>query len=157
MAPEYGATCGIFPIDDVALDYLRLTGRDEAQITLVETYAKSSNLWHDDFTKDAQYHETLELNLNEVVPSIAGPKRPQDKIALDNAAEAFNEWHKSQIDVQVIEEEAKFVAEGGVAPEIDEEHDSYVEFGGKKFNLEDGAIVIAAITSCTNTSNASVL
>ncbi|WP_339348769.1 aconitate hydratase AcnA [uncultured Alteromonas sp.] len=157
MAPEYGATCGIFPIDEVALDYLRLTGRDESQIKLVEAYAKESSLWHDDFTKDAEYHETLELDLNDVVPSIAGPKRPQDRIALDNAAKAFNEWHRSQIDVKVLDEETEFVAEGGAVPEVNEEHDSYVEFRGNKFNLEDGAIVIAAITSCTNTSNPSVL
>ncbi|MAI36686.1 aconitate hydratase AcnA [Alteromonas sp.] len=159
MAPEYGATCGIFPIDDVALDYLRLTGRDEAQIELVEKYAKYSSLWHDDHSKDAEYHETLELNLNDVVPSIAGPKRPQDKIALDKAAEAFNEWHRSQIDVKVLDEETEFVAEGGLVggSDVDEEHDSYVNFRDSKFNLEDGAIVIAAITSCTNTSNPSVL
>ncbi|MDO6535909.1 aconitate hydratase AcnA [Alteromonas stellipolaris] len=157
MAPEYGATCGIFPIDAVALDYLRLTGRDESQIKLVEAYAKESSLWHDDFSKDAQYHETLVLDLNDVVPSIAGPKRPQDRIALDNASKAFNEWHRSQIDVKVLDEETEFVAEGGAVPEVNEEHDSYVEFRGNKFNLEDGAIVIAAITSCTNTSNPSVL
>ena len=77
MAPEYGATCGIFPIDDVALDYLRLTGRDEQQIALVEAYAKQSGLWHDDNDKDAEYHESLSLDLGDVVPSIAGPKRPE--------------------------------------------------------------------------------
>ncbi|PRO69716.1 aconitate hydratase AcnA [Alteromonas gracilis] len=159
MAPEYGATCGIFPIDDVALDYLRLTGRDEDQIALVEAYAKFSHLWHDDHSKDAQYHETLELNLEEVVPSLAGPKRPQDRIALSNAAEAFNEWHRSQIDVKVLDEETDLIAEAGLGTtdDVDEDHDSFVEFRGSKFNLEDGAIVIAAITSCTNTSNPSVL
>lgn len=159
MAPEYGATCGIFPIDDVALDYLRLTGRDEDQIALVEEYAKFSQLWHDDHSKDAQYHETLELNLDEVVPSLAGPKRPQDRIALDKAAEAFNEWHRSQIDVKVLDEETDLIAEAGLgtSDDVDEDHDSFVEFRGSKFNLEDGAIVIAAITSCTNTSNPSVL
>ncbi|NDV92051.1 aconitate hydratase AcnA [Alteromonas sp. 345S023] len=159
MAPEYGATCGIFPIDDIALDYLRLTGRDEAQIELVETYAKASNLWHDDTTKDAEYHETLELDLGEVVPSIAGPKRPQDKIALDEAASAFREWHRTQIDVKVLDEETDLIAEAGLgsSDDVDEDHDSFVEFRGSKFNLEDGAIVIAAITSCTNTSNPSVL
>ena len=157
MAPEYGATCGIFPIDDVALDYLRLTGRDEQQIALVEAYAKQSGLWHDDNDKDAEYHESLSLDLGDVVPSIAGPKRPQDRIALDAAASAFNEWHRSQIDVKVLDEETDFVAEGGDFAEVDEEHDSYVSFNGEQFNLEDGAIVIAAITSCTNTSNPSVL
>ncbi|MEG3765855.1 aconitate hydratase AcnA [Alteromonas sp. 14N.309.X.WAT.G.H12] len=157
MAPEYGATCGIFPVDSVALDYLRLTGRDESHIALVETYAKAAGLWHDDHSKDAVYHETLTLDLSEVVPSLAGPKRPQDRIALDEAAQAFTSWYQSQIDVKVLEEEAKFVAEGGDMAEVDEEQDSYVDFNGEKFNLDDGAIVIAAITSCTNTSNPSVL
>ena len=157
MAPEYGATCGIFPVDEVALDYLKLTGRSEEQIALVEAYAKEASLWHDDNTKDAEYHETLELDLGEVVPSLAGPKRPQDRIALDKAAEAFREWHRSQIDVEVLDETTDFIAEGGATADVDEDHESFVEFGGKKFNLEDGAIVIAAITSCTNTSNPSVL
>jgi len=157
MAPEYGATCGIFPLDDVALDYLRLTGRDEQQIELVEAYAKQTGLWHDDNSKDAQYHETLELDLGEVVPSVAGPKRPQDRIALDNAAAAYSEWLSQQIDVADVSEEADFVAEGGDAPVVDEDHASYVKLGDNAFNLEDGAVVIAAITSCTNTSNPSVL
>ena len=157
MAPEYGATCGIFPVDSVALDYLKLTGRPDEQIELVEAYAKSAGLWHDDHTKDAIYHETLELDLADVVPSIAGPKRPQDRIALDTAASAFTDWYQSQIDIKVEGEEAKFVAEGGDMAEVDEEQDSFVDFNGEKFNLEDGAIVIAAITSCTNTSNPSVL
>ncbi|MDC8829812.1 aconitate hydratase AcnA [Alteromonas gilva] len=157
MAPEYGATCGIFPLDDVALDYLRLTGRDEQQIALVEAYAKQTGLWHDDNTKDAQYHETLELDLDEVVPSVAGPKRPQDRVALDNAAQAYSKWLSQQIDVAEVSEEAKFVSEGGTAPDVDEEHASYVRIGDEAFNLEDGAVVIAAITSCTNTSNPSVL
>lgn len=158
MAPEYGATCGIFPIDNVALEYLELTGRDESQIKLVEEYAKAASLWHDDHTKDAEYHETLDLDLGDVVPSLAGPKRPQDRIPLDQAASAFDKWFNSQIDVKEVEtEEEKFVAEGGDMSEVDEDHDSYVEYQGEKFNLENGAIVIAAITSCTNTSNPSVL
>ena len=157
MAPEYGATCGIFPLDDVALDYLRLTGRDEQQIELVAAYAKQTGLWRDDNSKDAEYHETLELDLSEVVPSVAGPKRPQDRIALDNAAAAYNEWLSQQIDVADVTEEADFVAEGGDAPVVDEDHASYVKLDDNAFNLEDGAVVIAAITSCTNTSNPSVL
>ena len=158
MAPEYGATCGIFPLDDVALEYLALTGRDDQQIKLVEEYARSAGLWHDDTTKDAEYHETLELDLSDVVPSLAGPKRPQDRIPLTEAASAFKKWFNSQIDVDVkYEEDAKFVSEGGDMSEVDEEHDSYVDFRGSQFNLQDGAVVIAAITSCTNTSNPSVL
>ncbi|MCW8093153.1 aconitate hydratase AcnA [Alteromonas sp. ASW11-130] len=157
MAPEYGATCGIFPIDNVTMDYLRLTGRSDEQLNLVEAYAKKAGLWHDDHSKDAQYHETLELELSDVVPSIAGPKRPQDRIKLDEAATAFHDWYRKQIDVEVLDERTDFVAEGGATPELDEDHASFVEFQGNKFNLEDGAIVIAAITSCTNTSNPSVL
>merc|ERR1711964_20632 len=95
--------------------------------------------------------------LGEVVPSVAGPKRPQDRIALDNAAAAYSEWLSRQIDVADVSEEADFVAEGGDAPVVDEDHASYVKLGDNAFNLEDGAVVIAAITSCTNTSNPSVL
>ncbi|NMH60890.1 aconitate hydratase AcnA [Alteromonas ponticola] len=157
MAPEYGATCGIFPVDEVTMDYMRLTGRSQEQLSLVENYAKKAGLWHDDHTKDAVYHETLELELSDVVPSIAGPKRPQDRIRLDEAAGAFKDWYRKQIDVEVVDEKTDFVAEGGATPELDEDHASFVEFQGNKFNLEDGAIVIAAITSCTNTSNPSVL
>lgn len=157
MAPEYGATCGIFPLDAVALDYLKLTGRSDDHIALVESYARSAGLWHDDSTPEAVYHETLSLDLGQVVPSLAGPKRPQDRIALDKAAAAFKQWHRAQIDVTVVDDEADFVAEGGATPELDKDHASYVDFNGAQFNLEDGAIVIAAITSCTNTSNPSVL
>ncbi len=157
MAPEYGATCGIFPLDQVALNYLELTGRDEQQIKLVEAYAKHAGLWHDDTSKEATYHETLELDLGDVVSSVAGPKRPQDRIALTEAASAYESWLSEQIDIADVTQANEFVAEGGTAPVVDEEHASYVEFGGEAFNLEDGAVVIAAITSCTNTSNPSVL
>ena len=157
MAPEYGATCGIFPLDQVALNYLQLTGRDEQQIKLVEAYAKHAGLWHDDTSKDATYHETLELDLGDVVPSVAGPKRPQDRIALAQAASAYERWLSEQIDITDVTQANEFVAEGGAAPVVDENHASYVEFDGESFNLEDGAVVIAAITSCTNTSNPSVL
>lgn len=157
MAPEYGATCGIFPIDDSALDYLKLTGRSAAQIELVEHYAKAAGLWHDDDTPDAVFHENLSLDLNEVVPSVAGPKRPQDRIALNKAASAFKQWFSQQIDVVDVDAQSDFVAEGGDAPLVDEEQASYVALNDEKFNLQDGAIVIAAITSCTNTSNPSVL
>ncbi|QJR81343.1 aconitate hydratase AcnA [Alteromonas pelagimontana] len=157
MAPEYGATCGIFPLDSVALDYLTLTGRSDEQIALVEAYAKSAGLWHDANSKDAEYHESLDLDLSDVVPSLAGPKRPQDRIALDKAAAAFTAWHQLQVDTTDAKGEARFVSEGGDMAEVDEEHNSFVDFRGSKFNLQDGAIVIAAITSCTNTSNPSVL
>ncbi|TPV57396.1 aconitate hydratase AcnA [Aestuariibacter sp. GS-14] len=157
MAPEYGATCGIFPLDQVALNYLQLTGRDEQQIKLVEAYAKHAGLGHDDTSKDATYHETLELDLGDVVPSVAGPKRPQDRIALAQAASAYERWLSEQIDITDVTQANEFVAEGGAAPVVDENQASYVAFDGESFNLEDGAVVIAAITSCTNTSNPSVL
>lgn len=157
MAPEYGATCGIFPLDQVALNYLELTGRDEQQIKLVEAYAKHAGLWHDDTSKEATYHETLELDLGDVVSSVAGPKRPQDRIALTEAASAYQSWLSEQIDIVDVTQANEFVAEGGTAPVVDEDHASYVEYEGEAFNLEDGAVVIAAITSCTNTSNPSVL
>ena len=114
-------------------------------------------MWHDDTSKDATYHETLELDLGDVVPSVAGPKRPQDRIALAQAASAYERWLSEQIDITDVTQANEFVAEGGAAPVVDENHASYVEFDGESFNLEDGAVVIAAITSCTNTSNPSVL
>lgn len=160
MAPEYGATCGIFPIDEETLSYMRLTGRTEDQITLVETYAKAQGLWRDDDAPVADYSDTLQLDLGDVVPSLAGPKRPQDRIALTEA--------KSQFD-QLLEKEqaaannviASFASEGGQTavdnPSLREQGKVAVEYKGETFNLEHGAVVIAAITSCTNTSNPAVL
>ena len=138
MAPEYGATCGIFPLDKESLNYLNLTGRDSADIDRVEAYAKQLGIWHDHATPEAEYHEQLEFDLASVVPSIAGPKRPQDRIALDEAATAYKDWSTLN-GADSIDKKAKVTKDG------------------KEFDLKNGSVVIAAITSCTNTSNPSVL
>ncbi|WP_199504085.1 aconitate hydratase AcnA [Qipengyuania sp. YIM B01966] len=136
MAPEYGATCGFFGIDDKTLDYLRLTGRDEQRIALVEAYAKEQGLWHDPSAPDPVFSSTLELDLGSVVPSLAGPKRPQDRVDLGLVDDTFN------ADLS----KTYGRAAGKRAP---------VE--GKGHDIGDGDVVIAAITSCTNTSNPDVL
>jgi aconitate hydratase len=157
MAPEYGATCGIFPIDDITLDYLKLTGRDPQQIKLVETYAKLTGLWHSEQSKDAVYHEVLTLDLSQIVPSIAGPKRPQDRIALTNASQAFDTWLNQQIEINQIDEETNHSGSSEENSVVNQDAANKVALNGEEFTLENGAIVIAAITSCTNTSNPSVL
>ncbi len=136
MSPEYGSTIAVFPVDDVTLDYLRLTGRDEQQIALVEAYSKLQGLWHDP-AREAAYSEYLELDLSTVRPSIAGPKRPQDRIRLDEAQETFRR------DV------ANYVSDTTRALDT--------EIDGERVRLDNGAIGVAAITSCTNTSNPSVM
>jgi len=136
MAPEYGATCGIFPIDTETLRYLRDTGRDADQVALVEAYARAQGMWRDDATPDPVYTDTLELDLGDVEPSLAGPRRPQDRVALSGAAGAFAEALKDMA--------------GQGEPRS-------VPVEGADYQLSDGDTVIAAITSCTNTSNPSVL
>jgi len=139
MAPEYGATCGIFPVDDETLNYLCLSGRSEAQVALVEAYAKTQGLFRDDAGQTV-YSETLHLDMDTVEPSIAGPKRPQDRIALKGSKPAFTEAL------------AAMRAESGLQSRpVD------IEINGRRATLSDGAVVIAAITSCTNTSNPSVM
>ncbi len=134
MAPEYGATCGIFPVDEETLGYLRFTSRDEDRIALVEAYAKAQGMWRDSSTPDPEFTDTLELDISTVEPALAGPKRPQDKIALSRAASAFDDAI------------ATIGAGKGPVPVAD-----------ANYELEDGDVVIAAITSCTNTSNPSVM
>ncbi|QPH54695.1 aconitate hydratase AcnA [Pontivivens ytuae] len=163
MAPEYGATCGFFPIDDVTLRYLTQTGRDENTIKLVEAYAKANGMWREPGYEPV-YTDTLELDMGTVVPAISGPKRPQDHIALDNAAKAFGEYVKGQREGKPTENaEARWEAEGG-QPEPtsipgDEGHHArgYVDGETGKYQMHDGSIVIASITSCTNTSNPYVM
>jgi aconitate hydratase len=135
MAPEYGATCGFFGIDDKTLDYLRLTGREEDQIALVEAYAREQGLWIDPTAADPIFTDTLELDMGSVVPSLAGPKRPQDKVALTQVDDVFNG------DLETVYKKAP----------------ARVAVEGKDFDIGDGDVVIAAITSCTNTSNPGVL
>ena len=135
MAPEYGATCGFFGIDDKTLDYLRLTGREENQIALVEAYAKEQGFWIDPAAADPIFSSTLTLDMSTVVPSLAGPKRPQDRVALPDVDDVFN------ADMANLYKRAN----------------KRVPVAGKDFDIGDGDVVIAAITSCTNTSNPGVL
>jgi aconitate hydratase len=180
MSPEFGSTAAIFPIDDVTLDYLRLTGRSDDQIALVEAYSKLQGLWHDPSVEPV-YSEYLELDLATVVPSIAGPKRPQDRIELTQAKTQFEvdlenyaTTDHSVVDVAV---EGTFPASdpvGFTAEDDDDAHDhqhSHTSHApakvsnptrvalddGRSFTLDHGAVAIAAITSCTNTSNPSVM
>lgn len=162
MAPEYGATCGIFPIDAESLNYLRLSGRSEEQIDLVEAYAKAQGLWHEPGSPHAQYSTTLELDMGTVKPSLAGPKRPQDRVLLEDVQRNYREAlvglttnrDKRSDDV------SSFVNEGGGAAVGNEQLAkgfADIEIEGRKVRLKDGAVVIAAITSCTNTSNPAVM
>ncbi|MFZ0684256.1 MAG: aconitate hydratase AcnA [Terriglobales bacterium] len=136
MAPEYGATCGIFPIDKETLRYLKLTGRSEERIELVEAYAREQGLFHDAKTPEAEYSELLSLDLATVEPSLAGPKRPQDRVVLSKAGESFEKALPGLMKAKATSGEAKTPTNG---------------------HLHHGSVVIAAITSCTNTSNPSVL
>ena len=138
MSPEYGSTCAIFPIDEETITYLRLTGRSEEQLALVAEYAKAQGLWHEP-KATPRYSEHLELDLSTIRPSIAGPKRPQDRIALDQAKAKFNEALPSYIREKTAKEPVA------------------VAMGDQKFTITNGDVVIASITSCTNTSNPSVM
>lgn len=140
MAPEYGATCGFFPIDEKTIEYLRFTGRDEDRVQLVEAYAKEQGLWRNDH-KDPIFSDTLELDLSHVEPSLAGPKRPQDRVALTDLAAGFKK---------------DLVSETGFKVKADDAEKTQA-VDGESFTLTHGNVMIAAITSCTNTSNPSVL
>jgi aconitate hydratase A / 2-methylisocitrate dehydratase len=144
MCPEYGATVAIFPIDDMTLDYLRFTGRDAAQVALVEAYAKAQGLFRTDKTPDAEYSDTLELNLAHVEPSLAGPRRPQDRVALQHAKDSF------AAALPELQKAIKKPAGGGGTV-------TATQAVAVASQLEHGSVVIAAITSCTNTSNPSVM
>jgi aconitate hydratase len=180
MSPEYGATCGFFPVDDETLKYLRLTGRDEERVTLVEAYCKENALWHDPQT-EPEYTEVVELDLSEVEPSLAGPRRPQDRVPLREAKQSFVDALETfGVDYGNGHDEA--VAESFPASDppatVEPGHDAalsgpqvesggvavatpprtvQVEADGQEFQLAHGAVVIAAITSCTNTSNPQVM
>src|SRR5690606_38448649 len=165
MSPEYGATCAIFPVDQVTLDYLRFTGRPEERVQLVEAYMKEQGLFHSADSIEPQFPDTLELDLNSVEPSIAGPRRPQDRIRLSQAKSAFRTALPELLPAAVTAEETKGVAakaDGqavGVWGEGGPESPSAraVVIGGAEHQLDHGSVVIAAITSCTNTSNPSVM
>ena len=154
MAPEYGATCGFFPVDSDTLAYLKATGRDPARIALVEAYSRAQGLFRTDDTADPFFTDTLALDLADVVPSLAGPKRPQDRVPLATADTAFEVALAKMRDVNGGDRASDMDEEGGGSvPSLLKT--SPVE--GKDYRLEDGSVVIAAITSCTNTSNPSVL
>ncbi|MFU8883517.1 MAG: aconitate hydratase AcnA [Rhodobacterales bacterium] len=162
MAPEYGATCGFFPIDNETLRYLRQTGRDEDRIALVEAYAKENGFWRgDDYAP--VYTSTLHLDLGEVVPAISGPKRPQDHVPLTEAAQVFGDYIRGMRKMPAAPKDAKsdMIEEGGkpgpnhVPGNITGFSTAQVE--GEDYKLHDGSVVIASITSCTNTSNPYVM
>jgi aconitate hydratase len=189
MAPEYGATCGIFPVDDVTLEYLRFTGRPAAQVALVEAYMKEQGLFHSAASPEAEYSETLRLDLSSVRPSLAGPRRPQDRVPLAEVKSSFQRELGAMLaaipgrsrDAAAVAaagdrspRAAAMVNEGGggvavgtaqdvvaaaaaVAPHAGPEGGAAATLGGQSFTLHHGAVVIAAITSCTNTSNPSVM
>jgi aconitate hydratase len=185
MSPEFGSTCAIFPIDEETMRYLRLTGRPAEQLALIETYAKEQDLWHDP-SREARYSEYVELDLSTVVPSIAGPKRPQDRIAVSDAKAAFRQALISYVNATASDAAETWVDEAGIesfpasdAPAVSSGDDSgqprttisaaagalgrpsrptsVRSVGGDGFEIDHGAVVIAAITSCTNTSNPSVM
>jgi aconitate hydratase len=139
MAPEYGATCGFFPVDQITLDYLHLSGRDTHRIKLVEAYSKAQGMWRDSSTPDPVFTDTLELDMSTVQPSLAGPKRPQDRVLLKEAGPAFNTELTKSLGVPANDVGTK------------------VAVAGTNYEITHGDVVIAAITSCTNTSNPYVL
>jgi aconitate hydratase len=169
MAPEYGATCGIFPIDKESLRYLKLTGRSAEQIALVEAYAREQGLFHDAHTAEAEYSELLSLDLATVESSLAGPKRPQDRVVLSKAGESFAQAlpslikPKTKAAVAVPSDTARkqvnnWEQEGGNPTAVGvEDPNVHEHIAGNGKGLRHGSVVIAAITSCTNTSNPSVL
>ena len=173
MAPEYGATMGFFPIDAETIKYLRFTGRDEAQVQLVEAYCKAQGLFRTDDTPDPIFSDSLELDLGTVEPSLAGPKRPQDRVPLRSAKKMFREALTADLDrtgtVAAVAAAKQAMSVAGspqlsvsvVATDPEEQAavDSTVpvEMNGQKFSIRHGSVVIAAITSCTNTSNPSVM
>ena len=141
MAPEYGATCGIFPIDDETLNYLRLSGRSEDDIAVVEAYAKAQGMFRTADTAEAKFSSVIELDISTVEPSLAGPKRPQDRVPLSKSKAMFNDA------IKALKAERNISSAGS----------STTTINGKDVEIKDGAVVIAAITSCTNTSNPSVM
>lgn len=161
MAPEYGATIGFFPVDQRTLDYMYLSGRPKELIDEVEKYYKAQGLWRDD-SKKIRYSSELELNLDDVVPSLAGPKRPQDRVALSDMR---TEWHKALTGAYgkpTYENGSRWMNEGGqeegaIAVASKPDGMAKVKYDGKEFELRHGDVVIAAITSCTNTSNPEVM
>ena len=183
MRPEFGSTCAIFPVDAETLRYLEFTGRPTEQLELVEAYAREQGMFHDEDAEDAAYSDTLELDLSTVEPSLAGPKRPQDRISLSNAASDFlaeledanngketdhggngsrqtfpaSDPPSSMAGQEDDEDDGEPAHQHGDAATEVQKKSAKVSYDGQEFDLEDGAVVIAAITSCTNTSNPAVM
>jgi aconitate hydratase len=163
MAPEYGATCGIFPVDEESLRYLALSGRSEEQVALVEAYMKAQGMFRTPGQPDAEYSAVLELDMGEIKPSLAGPKRPQDRVLLSEADDNFHRHMHEHHEARKSAAEARFEDEGGDTAVGHDTSQAYkapiaaVNYADEDFDLEDGAVVIAAITSCTNTSNPAVM
>ena len=163
MAPEYGATCGIFPVDAESLRYLKLSGRSSEQVALVEAYMKAQGMFREPGQPEAAYSAVLELDMGDVVPSLAGPRRPQDRVLLSEASDNFHKHMAEHHEARSSAAEAKFEDEGGDTAVGHDRSQAYaapiatVNYGEQDFDLKDGAVVIAAITSCTNTSNPAVM
>jgi aconitate hydratase len=158
MAPEYGATCGFFPVDDVTLDYLRLSGRPDDTVKLVEAYCKAQGLWRLP-GQEPVFTDALELDMGSVVASLAGPKRPQDRVALPDVSQAFSDFLGLALK-PTKQEEGRLESEGGGGVAVgnaEQVGEAEYEYQGHTYRLKNGAVVIAAITSCTNTSNPSVM
>ncbi|MBC5811701.1 MAG: aconitate hydratase AcnA [Candidatus Eremiobacteraeota bacterium] len=159
MSPEYGSTCAIFPIDDQTLAYLRLTGRPDAQVALVEAYAKEQGMFRTDASEDPTFSQIVELDLDTVVPNIAGPRRPQDRVSLSDVkvefAKALGDWQKTRAAANSPSNGKS--TDGAVARLENEGGGGTAVAAYREIGLSDGAVVIAAITSCTNTSNPAVL
>ncbi len=156
MAPEYGATCGFFPIDKETLNYLRFTGRDEHRVKVVEEYAKAQGMWRETGSADPEFTTTLHLDLGDIVPAISGPKRPQDRIALSHAKEAFRALLAKTEGMAPKGEVADMLEEGGGVVQFDRSNNG-IAVDGADYKINHGDVVIAAITSCTNTSNPDVM
>jgi aconitate hydratase len=158
MAPEYGATCGFFPVDDITLGYLRLSGRPDDSVALVEAYSKAQGMWREP-GHEPLFTDVLELDMGSVEASMAGPKRPQDRVVLTEVSKAFNDLLGLRLKPSG-KEEGRLLNEGGGGTAVGSEalfSEVDYEYEGQTHRLKDGAVVIAAITSCTNTSNPSVM
>jgi aconitate hydratase len=160
MSPEFGSTCAIFPIDGETIRYLTFTGRPAEQVALVEAYAKAQGLWHDPDGAEPRYSETIELDLSTVVPSIAGPKRPQDRVSLTDAKGAFRAVLPDYVtEDDGVDEEVEESFPASDPPSSNSRANgrphkpTECTVDGTTFELDHGAVVIASITSCTNTSN----
>ena len=158
MAPEYGATCGFFPVDEITLGYLRLSGRPDEVVKLVEAYSKAQGLWREK-GHEPVFTDTLQLDMGDVEASLAGPKRPQDRVALGRVSQAFDDFLGLQIKPAATEE-GRLLSEGGGGAAVgsaESTGEADYHYEGQTYRLKNGAVVIAAITSCTNTSNPSVM